>query len=44
LLKKQLVNELAAEAIIDGKGDIQVKFRVKVIDLAISKKYTGFYR
>jgi len=36
LLKKQL------EAIIDGKRDIQVKFRTKIIDLAVSKKYWIF--
>jgi len=38
LLKKQLVDE----AIIDGKRDIQVKFRTKIIDLAVSKKYWIF--
>jgi hypothetical protein len=42
LLKKRLADELVAEAIIDGKRDIQVKFRAKIIDLAVSKKILDF--
>jgi DNA invertase Pin-like site-specific DNA recombinase len=38
LLKKELVDELVEEAIIDGKRDIQVQFRVKLIDLEVSKR------
>jgi hypothetical protein len=38
LLKKQLVDEFVAEAIIDGKRDIQVKFRANIRDLAGSAK------
>lgn len=42
LLKKQLVDELVAEAMIDGKRDIQVEFRAKIMDLAVSKQLLGF--
>jgi len=42
LLKKQLVNELVTEAIIDGERDIQVEFRAKIIDLAVSKEILDF--
>jgi DNA invertase Pin-like site-specific DNA recombinase len=42
LLKKRLVDELVAEAMIDGKRDIQVEFRVKIIDLAVSKQLLDF--
>ena len=42
LLKKELVDELVVEAIIDGKRDIQVQFRAKIIDLAVSKRILDF--
>jgi hypothetical protein len=42
LMKKQLVDELVAEALIDGKRDIRVKFRAKIIDLAVSKRILDF--
>lgn len=42
LLKKQLVDELVAEAKIDGKRDIQVEFRAKIMDLAVSKQLLDF--
>jgi DNA invertase Pin-like site-specific DNA recombinase len=42
LLKKQLVDELVAEAMIDGKRDIQVEFRAKIMDLAVNKQLLGF--
>jgi len=42
LLKKQLVDELVAKAIIDGERDIQVEFRAKIIDLAVSKEILNF--
>ncbi len=42
LMKKQLVDELVAEAMIDGKRDIQVEFRAKIIDLAVSKQIQDF--
>ena len=42
LLKKELVDELVEEAIIDGKRDIQVQFRFKIIDLAVSKRILDF--
>lgn len=42
LLKKQLVDELVAEAMIDGKRDIQVEFRAKIMDLAVSKQILDF--
>ncbi len=35
LLKKELVDVLVDETIIDGKRDIQVQFRAKIIDLAL---------
>ncbi len=42
LLKKQLVDELVTEAIIDGERHIQVEFRAKIIDLAVSKEILDF--
>jgi hypothetical protein len=42
LMKKQLVDELVAEAMIDGKRDIQVEFRAKIMDLAVSKQLLDF--
>jgi hypothetical protein len=42
LLKKQLVDELVAEARIDGKRDIRVEFRAKIMDLAVSKQLLDF--
>jgi len=42
LLKKQLVDELVAKAMIDGKRDIQVEFRAKILDLAVSKQLLDF--
>ena len=42
LMKKQLVDELVAEAMIDGKRDIQVEFRAKIMDLAVSKQIQDF--
>ena len=42
LLKKQLVDELIAEARIDGKRDIRVEFRAKIMDQEVIKKLLGF--
>ena len=42
LMKKQLVDEFVAEAMIDGKRDIQVEFRAKIMDLAVSKQLLDF--
>lgn len=42
LMKKQLVDELVAEALIDGKRDIQVEFRAKITDLTVSKQLLDF--
>ena len=42
LLKKELVDELVEEAIINDKRDIQVQFRVKIIDLEVSKRILDF--
>lgn len=42
LMKKQLVDELVAEAIIDGERVIQVEFRAKIMDLAVSKQILDF--
>jgi hypothetical protein len=42
LLKKQLVDELLAEAMIDGKRDIQVEFRAKIMDLIVSQQILDF--
>jgi hypothetical protein len=42
LIKKQLVDELVAEAMIDGKRNIQVEFRAKTMDLAVSKQLLDF--
>ncbi|MDP1965141.1 MAG: hypothetical protein Q8K93_23405 [Reyranella sp.] len=41
-MKKQLVDELVSEAIIDDKRDIQVEFRAKIIDVAVSKQILNF--
>ena len=41
-MKKQLVDELVAEAMIDGKRDIQVEFRAKIMDLAVIKQLLDF--
>lgn len=40
--RKQLVDELVAEAMIDGKRNIQVEFRAKTMDLAVSKQLLDF--
>ena len=42
VVKKQLVDELVAEAMIDGKRDIWVEFRAKIMDLAVSKQILDF--
>ena len=42
LLKKQLVDELVAEARIDGKRDIQIEFRAKIMDQALSQQLLDF--
>jgi hypothetical protein len=42
LLKKQLVDELVAEVMIDGKRDIQVEFRAKVMVQELRKKLLDF--
>ena len=42
LMKKQLVDELVAEARIDSKRNIQVEFRAKIMDLAVSKQLLDF--
>jgi hypothetical protein len=42
LLKKQLVDELVVEARIDNKRNIQVEFRAKIMDLAVSKQLLDF--
>lgn len=42
LLKKQLVDELVAEAMIDDKRDIQVEFRAKIMDQELRKKLLDF--
>lgn len=42
MLKKKLVDELVAEAMIDGKRDIQVEFRTKIMDLVVSKQILDF--
>jgi DNA invertase Pin-like site-specific DNA recombinase len=42
LLKKQLVDELVAEARIDSKRNIQVEFRAKIMDLAVRKQLLDF--
>jgi len=38
VMKKQLVDELAIEAMIDGKRGIQVQFRAKIMDPAMSQR------
>ena len=42
LMKKQLVDELVSEAMIDGKRDIQVEFRAKIMDLAVRQQLLDF--
>ncbi len=42
LLKKQLVDDLVAELKIDGKRDIQLEFRAKIMDLAVSTQILDF--
>jgi hypothetical protein len=42
VMKKQLVDELVAEARIDGKRDIQVEFRAKIMDQAVSNQLLDF--
>jgi len=37
-LKKQLMDELLAKAIIEGGRNIKVEFRAKIIDLAVNKE------
>lgn len=41
-MKKQLVDELVAKAIIDGERDIQVEFRAKILELAVRKQLLDF--
>ena len=41
-MKKQLVDELVAKAIIDDKRDIQVEFRAKIMDQELRKKLLDF--
>jgi len=41
-VKKQLVDELLTEATIDSERNIQVEFRAKIIDLAVSKEILKF--
>jgi hypothetical protein len=42
VMKKQLVDELVVEALIDGKRDIQVEFRAKIMDPAARKQILDF--
>jgi hypothetical protein len=42
LMKKQLVDELVAEAKINSKRDIQVEFRAKIMDQEVRKKLLDF--
>lgn len=42
VLKKQLVDELVTEARIDGKREIQVEFRAKIMDQEVSKQLLDF--
>ena len=42
LLKKQLVDEFVAEARIDGKRDVQVEFRAKIMDQAVSQQILDY--
>ena len=42
LLKKQLVDELVAEARIDGKREILIEFRAKIMDQEVRKKLLDF--
>jgi hypothetical protein len=41
-MKKQLVDELVAEAKINSKRDIQVEFRAKIMDQEVRKKLLDF--
>ena len=41
-MKKRLVDELVAEAMIDGKRDIRVEFRAKIMDQALSQQMLDF--
>jgi hypothetical protein len=40
--KKQLVDELITEVMVDVKRDIQVKFRAKIMDQEVSKQLLDF--
>ncbi len=42
VMKRQLVDELVAEAMIDGKRGIQVEFRAKIMDQEVRKKLLDF--
>lgn len=42
LMKKHLVDELVAEAMINGKRDIQVEFRAKILDQEVSQQLLDF--
>jgi hypothetical protein len=42
LMKKQLVDELVVEAMIDGKRGIQVEFRAKIMDQEVRKQLLDF--
>ena len=42
VMKKQLVDELVAEAMIDGKRGIQVESRAKIMDQEVRKNYWIF--
>ncbi|MFT3891547.1 MAG: recombinase family protein [Anaerolineales bacterium] len=42
VMKKQLVDELVAEARIDGKRNIQVEFRAQIMDLAVCQQLLDF--
>lgn len=37
-----LFDELVSEAMIDGKRDIQVEFRAKIMDLAVRQQLLDF--
>ena len=41
-LLRDLMDEMVAEAMIDGKRDIQVEFRAKIMDLAVNKQLLDF--
>ena len=42
LIKKQLVDELVAKAMINGKRDIEVEFRAKIMDQEVRKQLLDF--